>query len=105
MLHPINLLPFMGVEHEHVVNYNGRHFHIFTYQAYNAFGLIGSEHNGIAICDVDKKHVLCDGIARESTGYFGASKAQVKEWKRICRMTWEQFQAFVNSQPSARYTI
>jgi len=98
-------MPFMGVQHERKVTHGERTFHVFTYQAYNAFGLIGPENNGVAICDVDKKQVLCDGIDREGSGYFGVSEAQVRAFERVCSMPWEEFQTFVNTQPSARYSI
>jgi len=98
-------MPYMGVEHETKITYSKRTFHVFTYQAYNALGLIGSEHNGVAICDVDQRKVLCDEIAKESTGYFGTSKAQVAEFARIIGMNWEAFRAFINSHPRARYSI
>jgi len=77
--------PFMGVGFDKRVTFNCRNksgprtrtFRIITYQAYNAFGLIGPEFNGVAVLDEDQKQVLCDNIEREQTGYFGVSAAQV----------------------------
>ena len=76
-----SLKPFTGVQFEKEVTFkvNGkdRHFHLFTYQAYDAMGLVGCEMNGVAICDADKRQVLCDEIKKQGTGYFGASQEPV----------------------------
>jgi len=82
-----------------------RTFRIFTYQAYNAGGMIGPEFNGIAIADHDRRQLVCDGIKPQASGYFGASQAQVDEWERICGLDWPGFCAFVNAQPSKRMTL
>jgi len=104
-----NLNPYMGVEFDQsitfMVNGKPRCFRVFAYRAYNAYGLIGPEHNGIAIADDDKKNILCDGLKPISTGYFGLSQEQLKEADRITKLTWEQFRDFVNSQPSKRMLL
>ena len=100
--------PYTGVEYKEEKCFSDgvdRKFIIATYQAYNAFGLIGSECNGIVILDDDKKQVLCDEIAIQSTGWFGASTEQVELFNRLLGMTWEEFQEFVNSHPRSRYEI
>ena len=101
-----NIKPYTGVEHEKKITFpNGRTFHVFTYQAYDAMGLIGSECNGVAICDVDNRNVVCDEIAKEGTGYFGVSPKQVEIFEGICQMNWETFRAFVNQQRRVRCQI
>jgi len=104
-----NLMPYMGVQFEKIVTHQvagkPRKFHVFTCQAYNAFGLIGPEHNGIVIADADKRQILCDGLARENTGYFGVSQKQVDEFERIVGLPWDQFRDFVNGQPSLRIRL
>ena len=104
-----NIMPYMGVQFDQNVEFNTtngiRNFRVFTYQAYNAYGLIGSEVNGIAICDDDRKQLVCDGIASQSSGYCGASQFQFDEAERICSLQWKQFLGFVNSQVRCRYTL
>ena len=101
-----SIKPFTGVQFEKditfCVNGKDRHFHLFTYQAYDAMGLIGPEMNGVAICDADKRQVLCDGIKKQDSGYFGASQTQVDELELIAKMDWEQFKAYVNACPRRR---
>ena len=98
--------PFMGVSFDKVKKFrNGRAFRILVYQAYNAFGLIGSECNGVAILDENKKSVVCDEIEKQSTGYFGASERQMKVAATIASMDWVQFRIFVNDCPRLRFSI
>jgi len=101
-----NLMPYMGIQFDRLVEFSTlqgvRRFRVFTYQAYNANGLIGSEVNGICIADDDKRRVVCDGIAKQDSGYFGASQAQFDEAERICAMDWPTFMAFVNAHPNVR---
>ena len=109
-----SVLPFMGVQFDKSVTFKTRKdggtykrtFRIITYQAYNAFGLIGSECNGVAVLDEDTKQVLCDEINKESTGYFGVSMAQV-DWAKTLSsgMKWGEFRRFINSHPRKRYDI
>lgn len=79
----MNLLPFMDVTHERTRTLGSAHLKLFIYGAYNAFGLIGSECNGIAIVDEDRKCVVCDEIAQATTGYFGPTPHQVEELERL----------------------
>lgn len=101
-----SLKPFTGVQFEKEVTFhvNGkdRHFHLFTYQAFDAMGLIGCEMNGVAIADADKRQILCDEIKKQGTGYFGASQEQVDEMERISKMDWEMFKGYVNASPRRR---
>jgi hypothetical protein len=48
--------------------------------AYNAFGLIGSEHNGIFVLDDTNKAVVFDRDTEISSGYHGPSQRQ---WDRL----------------------
>jgi hypothetical protein len=109
-----NIMPFMGVQFDKPTTltvgvFEGheaiRHFRIITYQAYNAFGLIGSECNGVAVLDEDQHRVLCDEIGKESTGYFGVSQEQVKTAKWLASIKWGEFKHFINNHPRARYKI
>ena len=104
-----NVLPYVGVQFDKNVTFktpNGdRTFRIITYQAYNAFGLIGSEYNGVAILDEENHSVLCDNIAKEATGYFGVSEKQLKMAEDILKKNWVDFQIFVNWEERSRYKI
>jgi hypothetical protein len=102
--------PFVGVDYEAVIEFKlarrpSRRFHVFTYRAYNACGLVGHECNGVAVCDINKGQVLCDEIAKQSSGYFGASKQQAERVLRFVGTPWQEFRQFINSNPRARYSI
>lgn len=101
-----NVFPYMGVQYDLTVDYViGGKFRIISYQAFNAMGLIGSECNGIAIFNEDKRDVLLTEHKKQSSGYFGASKEQFDEIDRIVSMTWPCFKKFVNENPCCRYII
>jgi len=103
------LPPFMGVQLDRKLTFrvDGKdlHFRVFTYQAYNAFGLIGPELNGIAIADDDNRSVVCDSIKKQGSGYFGASQEQFDEVERICTMEWDKFKAYVKAVPTLRPNV
>lgn len=108
-----NVLPFMGVQFNLPVEFSihkgnrivKRKFRVITYQAYNAFGMVAPEDNGVAILDEDHHKVVCSKIGRESTGWFGVSQAQANEAGRIAALPWSEFKVFVNMQPSLRDKI
>lgn len=101
--------PYTGVTRDKVIKFkNGRKsraFRVLIYGAYNAYGLIGSEKNGIAVLDEDNRSVLCDEIARESSGYFGPSDRQLESFASITSMPWSEFRELINAHDRARYTI
>ena len=88
--------PFMGVDFDKTVKRGERTFRIITYQAYNAFGLIGSEVNGVAILDEDKKEVLARNIARIDQAYFGLTKEQNEEAERISGLSLKELVDFID---------
>jgi hypothetical protein len=98
--------PFMGVQRQETRTFeNGRTFLVILYAAYNAFGLIGSECNGIAVLDEDRKQVVCDEIAKSGFGYNGCTPKQNAEFDRVCSLRWTEFQALVNGHRRKRYDI
>ena len=105
-LHSKSYLPFIGVEHEFLktlkVGKKTRRFRVFTYQAYSAFGLIGPENNGVAICDEDRNCVVIDELEAQDSGYFGASRQQIELLQRLAAMSQDDFIAFVNADPNDR---
>lgn len=104
-----NVMPYMGVQLDKTTTFDTpegtRTFRFITYQAYNAYGLIGSEYNGVAILDEDRKQVLCDEIAHQTTGWFGANPYQIKMADELIGMSWEDFKQFVNANERRRYNI
>lgn len=107
MLYPKNYLPYMGIERDGIRTLTSpdgstHHFRIFTYQAYNALGLIGSEKNGICIANEDKKFIICDEIGRESSGWLGASSFQLKTWNNLLNCPDSEFIELISSHPRLR---
>lgn len=84
---------------------NGKQYRVILYGAYNAFGLIGSEKNGVAILDEQQKAVVCDEIAKQDSGYCGPSAEQVRLWQEIIAADFSAFREFVNNHPNNRYAI
>ncbi len=101
--------PYMGVTRDKTIKFRvgrkSRAFRVIVYGAYDAFGLIGSEKNGIAVLDEDNRSVLCDEIALESSGYFGPSNRQLESFDSIVAMPWAEFRDLINASPRARYSI
>lgn len=71
--------------------------------AYNAFGLIGPEHNGLFVLDDTNKRVLTDrNMENKAGGYHGPSKAQWAELQRVMELPAAQFVAWIESTPRYR---
>ena len=70
--------------------------------ALDAFGLIGPEHNGIFILDDDEKRVVLDRHCEIASGYFGPSKEQWAEFKRIAELPLTAFRNFCRNNPRYR---
>lgn len=98
--------PYVGVQADHCKELaDGRRFRLIVYAAYSALGLIGTECNGIAILDEDKLQVLCDEVACQLTGSFGASAEQWRVYAQLMTADDLAFVAFVNAHPRRRYDI
>jgi hypothetical protein len=82
-----------------------RTFRVVLYGMYNANGLFGSECNGIAILDEDKRQVLLDEHFKEGSGYCENTPRQYAEFDRILTLSTAEFKALVNHHRRARYTI
>ncbi len=105
-LYPRNINPFTGVQYDITVTFDKNNvYRIISYEAYNAMGLIGSEHNGIAILDENKKQVLTDLIMQAGSGWGGVSNKVFAEMDRLSRLTLDEFKEFVNTNDRTRYTI
>lgn len=93
------------VSRDHKVKFGDRTFRVVLYGAYNAFGLIGPEKNGIAVLDEDRMQVVLDGHCPQETGIFGPSESQTNEFLRICGMDGDEFVQFCNDHPTNRDPI
>jgi len=113
-----NVGPYMGVSFDATttkqvrgpgrlggIEIGKRVFRIIVYSAYNAFGLIGTEDNGVAILDEDYRRVLTDKIAPQLTGMFGPSGGQETIFTSLVVMPADLFREFVNTHPRSRYTL
>lgn len=70
--------------------------------AYNAFGLIGTEHNGIFILDDTNRTVVMDRHAEGSAGGFGPYRSQIEERDRLLALSDKDFLAFILANPRFR---
>lgn len=70
--------------------------------AYNAFGLIGSECNGIFVLNESRKTVVLDEHMRADTGYFGPTQAHLRELDRLEHLPDQEFVDFVCAHPRTR---
>lgn len=93
------------VARDKTLKFGTRTFRVVLYGAYNAMGLIGTEHNGIAVLDEDSMQVVLDGHCPQDTGSFGPNDFQTAEWTRICGLSGGEFVEFCNSHPMSREEI
>lgn len=98
--------PYVSVSKDRTRYFMGHQGYRFVlYGAYNAFGLIGPENNGIVVLDEENKRVLCDEIAKADTGYFGPTKDQEAAFVDLLTMDYDEFRKFINTNPRSRYRI
>jgi hypothetical protein len=101
--------PYVGISHDRVVQKNTgkgrRAFRIIIYGAYDAFGLIGSECNGIAVLDDDAREVVADEIIKQPSGWSGPSHGQVQVFNSLVKANWTEFRKTVNASRRLRYAI
>lgn len=101
--------PYTGVTVDKKISFKTgrktRKFRVIVYGAYNAFGLIGPEKNGIAILDENNRAVLADEIEKADSGYFGPSNNQLARIREILEMGFEDFRSLVNNSGRNRYEI
>lgn len=96
--------PYTGISRETMLEFPevGRKFRLAIYAAFNAYGLIGSESNGIVLLDEDKRMVVLDEHFQEPSGYFGPTIRQIDEFERITKLDWKEFCEFVSQNPRSR---
>lgn len=93
--------PFMGVQPQYDRQVtpigSAESFRVVIYAAYNAFGLIAPERNGLAVLNETRRNVFCDEIEKASSGYFGPSKRQVEAFEKLTspEITLAEFISFM----------
>lgn len=80
---------------------HGRYI-VLIASAYNAFGLIGPEHNGIVVLDDKDRCVVLDRHVEQLSGYNGPSKRQVDEFNRVTELPENDFVQFCHANPRCR---
>lgn len=90
------------VAKDHSLKFGNRSFRVLLYGAYNAMGLIGTENNGIAVLDEDRRQVVLDGHCAQDSGYYGPSERQILEFQRICGLLAKEFMDFCDCHPMSR---
>ena len=90
--------PFTGISKDKKRKFkeNGRTFRLLLYGAYNAYGLIGPECNGIAILDEDNKEVVADELGKIGSGYNGPSQNQISLFNTMMALNWNEFVERIN---------
>lgn len=81
---------------------DGTHYIVGIAGAYDAFGLIGPEHNGVFVLNDTDKTVVLDRHAPETSGYGGPSKAQWDALRDVMQMDAPTFTAFITDHPRSR---
>lgn len=70
--------------------------------AYNAFGLIGSEHNGVFVLDDTNKDVIFDRDTEISSGYYGPSQGQWDRLKELMTCSEADFTKAIRTNARSR---
>ncbi len=70
--------------------------------AYDAYGLIGPEHNGIFILNGTDRQVVLDRDTPESSGYNGPSLVQWERLKDVMQCSDADFIRLINTHPRSR---
>ena len=97
--------PYVGISRDQIVKKGKNRYRLLLYGAYNAFGLIGSEYNGICVLNEDDKNVVADNILQVDSGYFGPAKIQLDLFDKLVKMPNKQFRELINAADNLRYTI
>ena len=105
-----NIKPYTGVQLDITAEFKTptgpRHFRIITYQAYDAYGLIGTEINGVAVLDDDQKQIVCDKMwPNRQGGWGGATQEQVENAERLADLRWDLFKSEVSTHEQCRPDI
>ena len=81
---------------------DGTDFVIGIAGAYDAFGLIGSERNGLFVLNDTRKSVVLDNAVPQSSGYSGPSDAQWAAFNDLVASDDAAFTQYINTHPRSR---
>lgn len=70
--------------------------------AYSAFGLIGSECNGIFLLNETQGTVVLDEHAKVDSGFYGAAPSQLEEYRRLLLLSPDDFLQWARQHPRCR---
>jgi hypothetical protein len=94
-------LPFAFVKGAHLLVFGADSFVIVLHGAWNSFGLIGTEHNGISILCANNSRMVLSTHCRGPAGNGKVTEDQRREFERICGMDLDAFREFINTHPDA----
>lgn len=103
-----DIYPYRFVRHEAYRTVRGQRYHIFSYGAYDAFGLIGPEMNGVAVANVTERCIVLDEGHGKSGGWYPGyeNDSRVQELavqvQRLANCSPSQFVQFVKEHPRWR---
>ncbi len=104
-----DVYPYRYVRYEAKKKVGKKTFHLFAYGAYDAFGLIGPEDNGIAVGNVTDRQLCIDEHNKQGYGWYPGFEhepslaAQRAELERLATMSGKDFLAFLRSHPRYRH--
>jgi hypothetical protein len=81
---------------------NGIDYIVGIAGAYNAYGLIGPEHNGIFILDDTNRQVILDRDTEISSGYYGPSQGQWDRLRELMQCSKADFYRELLTNPRSR---
>jgi hypothetical protein len=70
--------------------------------AYNAFGLVGSEKNGIFVLNKTKHDVVLDEHMRVGSGWYGPNAHHLAELQKLKAMPAAELIGWIAGHPRAR---
>ena len=85
----------------HTFTTGGHHFHICIHEGYNAFGLIGTECNGVGLLSIDKRSIVFDQWACKGVGFDYIESKRAEMW-RIIKMSAEELDTFFTTTAGLR---
>jgi hypothetical protein len=97
---------YVGVSLDTTRRIKGHTIRIVVYGAYDAMGLIGSQHNGVAVLldDPSHKQVLVDGMAQAPSGWYAPSKDQITLFNTLETMPVGKFIRAITTHPRSRFS-
>lgn len=97
--------PYERVKRDSVRLVHGDAYRLILYGAYNARGLVGAEHNGIAVLQESPPAVIADKVACDDTGTQTPTAAQIAQYEEMRTCDDEKFRAIVNATERLRKVI